>query len=380
MEQIKRNPMYRYLMVLTIASTAGLQIWRTLFNNFAVEVAHLSGNHVGIIQGVREIPGFLALLAIFLLKIIAEHKLSALSILILGLGVALTGFLPSFGGLIVTTMIMSFGFHYYETTNQSLTLQYFDKETSPWVFGKIRSISAASNIFAGLAIYGLTYLLSYQNIYLSGGLLIVLIAVWALLQDPVDKSLPVQHKKMIVKKKYWLYYALTFLAGARRQIFVAFAVFLLVKRFHFSIREVTVLFVINNVINYFLSPLIGRAIIRFGERKVLSMEYFSLIFIFLAYAFVQNRWIIALLYIFDHIFFNFAIAIRTYFQKIGEPQDIAPSMAFGFTVNHIAAVFIPAIGGLLWMLDYKIPFIFGAGLSIVSLSLIQFIRTPKADH
>ncbi len=378
MEQIKRNPMYRYLMVLTIASTAGLQIWRTLFNNFAVEVAHLGGNHVGIIQGVREIPGFLALLAIFLLKFIAEHKLSALSILILGLGVALTGFLPSFSGLILTTLIMSFGFHYYETTNQSLTLQYFDRETSPWVFGKIRSISAASNIFAGMAIYGLTYLLSYQNLYLAGGVLIMMIAIWALLQDPVDKTLPVQHKRMIVKKKYWLYYALTFLAGARRQIFVAFAVFLLVKRFHFSIREVTALFVINNIINYFLSPLIGRAIIRFGERKVLSLEYFSLIFIFLAYAFVQNRWVIALLYILDHIFFNFAIAIRTYFQKIGEPQDIAPSMAFGFTVNHIAAVFIPALGGLLWILNYKIPFIFGAGLSIVSLSLIQLMRTPEA--
>ncbi len=376
MEHVKKNPMYRYLMVLTIASTAGLQIWRTLFNNFAVEVAHLNGNHVGIIQGVREVPGFLALLAIFLLKVIAEHRLSALSILILGLGVGLTGFLPSFYGLAFTTLIMSFGFHYYETTNQSLTLQYFDQKTSPWVFGKIRSISAASNIFTGLAIYGLTFLLSYQNLYLSGGLLIVMVAVWALLQDPTDKNLPVQHKKMIVKKRYWLYYALTFLAGARRQIFVAFAVFLLVKKFQFSIREVTVLFIVNNIINYFLSPLIGKAIIRFGERKVLSLEYFSLIFIFLAYAYVQNRWIVALLYILDHIFFNFAIAIRTYFQKIGAPEDIAPSMAFGFTVNHIAAVFIPAIGGLLWMIDYKIPFLFGAVLSVVSLSLIQWIRTP----
>ncbi len=379
MEQIKTNPMYRYLMVLTIASTAGLQIWRTLFNNFAVEVAHLNGNHVGIIQGVREIPGFLALLAIFLLRIMAEHKLSALSILILGLGVALTGFLPSFTGLIITTLIMSFGFHYYETTNQSLTLQYFDSHTSPYVFGKIRSISAASNIFTGIIIFALTFVLSYQNLYLSGGAVILLIAFWALMQNPVDKNLPVQHKKMIIKKKYWLYYTLTFLAGARRQIFVAFAVFLLVKRFQFSIREVTILFIINNIINYFLSPLIGKAIIRFGERKVLSTEYFSLIFIFLAYAYVQNRWIIAVLYIFDHIFFNFAIAIRTYFQKIGDPKDVAPSMAFGFTVNHIAAVIIPALGGFLWMLNYKIPFIFGAALSILSLSLIQFIRTSKAQ-
>jgi len=69
------------------------------------------------------------------------------------------------------------------------------------------------------------------------------------------------------------------MAGARRQIFMAFAVFLLVKKFHFTVQEVTILFVINNLINYFLSPLIGRSIIRFGERKVLSLEYFSLIFI-----------------------------------------------------------------------------------------------------
>ncbi len=355
---------------------AGLQSWRTLFNNFAVEVAHLQGSHIGIIQGVREIPGFLALLAIFVMRIIPEHKLSALSILILGLGVGLTGFFPTFTGLILTTLIMSFGFHYYETTNQSLTLQYFDRQTSPWVFGKIRSVGAASNIAAGVAVLVLSYFLNYRQMFLSAGVVISGMAIWAFFQNPTDKSLPVQKKRMVVRKKYWLYYTLTFLAGARRQIFVAFAVFLLVKHFKFSVQEVTFLFILNNLINYFLSPLIGKAIIRFGERKVLSTEYFSLIFVFTAYAFVQNKALVALLYILDHIFFNFSIAIRTYFQKIGDPQDIAPSMAFGFTVNHIAAVVIPAIGGLLWMIDYKIPFLFGAALSVASLILIQYIRVP----
>ncbi len=376
MKNVNQNPMYRYLMVLTIASMAGLQTWRTLFNNFAVEVAHLQGSHIGIIQGVREIPGFLALLAIFVLRLIPEHKLSALSILILGIGVGLTGFFPSFVGIMITTLIMSFGFHYYETTNQSLTLQYFDKKTSPWVFGKIRSIGSMTNIFAGVAVLGLSLLLTYRQMYLAGGVVIGGIALWAFFQNPADKEIPVQKKHMVIRKKYWLYYTLTFLAGARRQIFVAFAVFLLVKRFHFSVQEITILFIVNNIINYFLSPLIGKAIIRFGERKVLSTEYFSLIFIFIAYAFVQAKTVVALLYILDHIFFNFSIAIRTYFQKIGDPQDIAPSMAFGFTVNHIAAVVIPAVGGLLWMIDYKIPFLGGAVISVCSLALIQFMRTP----
>ena len=364
-------------MVLTISSTIGLQAWRTLFNNFAVEVVNLEGNHIGMIQSIREIPGFLALLVVYIIIIIKEHRLSVLSIFLLGIGVAATGLLPSYAGLILTTLVMSFGFHYYETTNQSLTLQYFDKNTSPWVFGKQRSFAAASNIGIGIFIYFLAPIFNYTKIYLIVGGFIIATGIWGFSQNPADQNIIPQRKKMILRKKYWLFYFLTFIAGARRQIFIAFAVFLMVKKFQFTVQEITVLFMINNFVNYFLSPLIGKSIIRFGERKVLSLEYFSLIFIFIAYAFVQSKMLVAVLYILDHIFFNFAIAIRTYFQKVGDPRDIAPSMAVGFTINHIAAVFLPAIGGLLWMVDYRIPFIAGAVLSMASLIAVQQISIKK---
>lgn len=370
-----KDPMFRFLVVLSIASSVGLQGWRTLFNNFAVEVVHLEGNHIGVLQSVREIPGFLAMLAIFLFMVIREHRVSALSILTLGVGVALTGMFPSYAGLLVTTLVMSFGFHYFETTNSSLTLQYFDKGASPLVMGKLRSYGAASNIAIGIVVLALSYFMSYKAMYLLIGGVIILVAFWGLGQNPVREDLPIQHKKMILKRKYWLYYFLTFMAGARRQIFIAFAVFLLVKKFEFSVQEITILFVINNVINYFVNPLIGKAIIRFGERKVLSLEYFSLVFIFLAYAVVETKWIVAVLYVFDHIVFNFAIAIRTFFQKIGEPRDIAPTMAVGFTINHIAAVVIPTLGGLAWIVDYRIPFVAGAVMAFISLVGSQFIPT-----
>ena len=374
---IKKDKMFRFLAVLTIASMAGLQTWRTLFNNFAVEVAHLEGNHIGMIQSVREIPGFLALLAIFIILIIREHRLSGLSIFTMGFGVAITGFFPSYTGLIFTTLIMSFGFHYYETTNQSLTLQYFDQQTSPWVFGKLRSYAAATNIGIGIVIFAMTAVLSYLQIYLALGLVIAATGIWGLSQNPTRKDIVPQRKKMILRKKYWLYYFLTFMAGARRQIFIAFAVFLLVKKFEYSLQEVTILFVVNNAINFFLAPQIGKAIIRYGERKVLSLEYGTLIAVFIAYAYVDSKWIITLLYIIDHIVFNFSIAIRTYFQKIGDPRDIAPSMAVGFTINHIAAVVIPAVGGIVWMVDYKILFLAGAVMSLISLMAVQLIRIQK---
>ena len=374
MDKTNQKPMFRFLMMLTICSTIGLQAWLTLFNNFAADQIGLTGREVGVIQSVREIPGFLTFLAIFVMMIIKEHRLSALSVILLGVGLGFTGMFPSYAGLMITTLIMSFGFHYFETTNQSLTLQYFDKQMSPWVFGKLRSIAAASNIGIGIFIYCLTAVLDFTQIYLVIGGLIAVTGVWAFTRNPTDQNIIPQHKKMIFRKRYWLFYFLTFMAGARRQIFMAFAVFLLVKKFHFTVQEVTILFVINNLINYFLSPLIGRSIIRFGERKVLSLEYFSLIFIFLAYATVESKMVVAILYILDHVFFNFAIAIRTYFQKVGDPKDIAPSMAVGFTINHIAAVFLPAIGGLLWMVDYRIPFVAGAFLSLISLAAVQKIR------
>jgi hypothetical protein len=379
MDHVKKTPMYLYLVVLTIASTVGLQAWTTLFNNFAVEVARLDGDGIGAIQSIREIPGFLALLAIFIIRFIPEHRLSALSILLLGLGIAATGWFPSFTGLALTTLVMSFGFHYYETTNMSLTLQYFDKTTSPWVFGKLRSISAASSIVVGVFIFFIASVLDFTRMYLIIGGLIAAVGLWGFTRRPTSADIIPQRKRMIFRKRYGLYYFLTFMAGARRQIFIAFSVLLLVQKFGYSVQAVTFLFVINNAINYFLSPTIGRAIIRFGERKVLSLEYASLIAVFLAYAFTDSKWVAGGLYILDHIFFNFGMAINTFFQKVGDPGDVAPTMAVGFTINHIAAVFLPAIGGYFWIVDYRIPFFAGAVMALISLTAVQQIRTsPKS--
>ena len=369
-----QNNIYRYLVVLTIASTIGLESWLTLFNNFAVEVVGLEGNQVGLIQSIREIPGFLAFLIVYVLLIIKEHRLSALAIILLGLGMAITGLLPSFSGLIFSTLIISFGFHYFDATCDSLTLQYFDQEKSPWVFGKLGSLASITNIGIGILIFGITPLLNFTQLYLLIGGLIMTAGIWGITQNPTSSNLPLQRKNLVLRKKYWLFYFLTFMAGARRQIFMAFAVFLMVKNFHFTIREVTTLFVINNALVYFLYPLIGKSIIRFGEKKVLSLEYASLIFIFLAYAGVQSKMIIAILYILDQVFYTFHIAIQTYFQKIADTGDIASSMSVSLTINHIAAVVLPALGGALWMIDYRIPFVCGAAFSLVSLVAVQKIK------
>lgn len=374
-----QKPMFRFLAVLTAASMVGLQGYTILINNFAVETVHLEGKHIGLIQSVREVPGFLALTAVYVMMVLAEHRLAALSIALLGIGVGMTGLFPSFGGIALTTLVMSFGFHYYETTNQSLTLQYFSTHLSPLVMGRLRSMAAISSIVSAAIIWCLGSFMGYRGMFLVLGGVVFCLGIWALFQDPTHASIPPQRLRMFLKRRYWLYYALTFMSGARRQIFMVFSMFLLVKIFHFSVREMTVLFIINNAINWFVNPLIGRAINAFGERLLCSIEYIGVVAVFLTYAYARSKGMVATMYIIDYILFNFAVAIRTYFQKIADPQDIAPTSAVGFTINHVAAVFLPALGGFLWMIDYRIPFQAGAALGVVSLILAQFIRLPAQE-
>ncbi|MBF0252802.1 MAG: MFS transporter [Candidatus Omnitrophica bacterium] len=371
--------MYGYLLALTVASAAGLQGWGTLYNNFAFETVGLNGFQIGGIQSVREIPGLLALFVIFLTVFVKEQRVSALSIICMGIGIMLTGFLPTFSGLLLCTLIMSFGFHYYETTNQSLILQYFDEYQSPLVMGKQRSMMSLVSVVVGVAIFLVSGILSYAMMFLGIGIMVFFVGLWCSFKMPRNENIHKQHKQMVLKRKYSLFYILTLLSGARRQIFMVFSVFLLVKKFGFTVQQVTLLFVANNIVNYFAAPFVAKLIKRYGERKILSWEYGSLIIIFISYAHCPDKYIVAGLYMLDHIAFNGSMAIRTYFQKIAEKKDISSSTAVSFTINHLAAVVLPVIGGYLWMIDYRIPFYMGALLGAISFCAAMFIKLPAVQ-
>ncbi|MFA6677254.1 MAG: MFS transporter [Bacteroidales bacterium] len=372
-KDVTTHIVYRYLMLLTIASAISLQGWRTLFNNFAVDKVGINGIQLGVIQSIREIPGFLSMFVVFILLIIAERKLSYISVMVAGVGVALAGFFPSYIGLIITTFILSLGIHYFGTTNKSLILQTFSTKESPFIFARQNSVKAMTNIALGTIIFFLSKVLNYKDNFLFIGIIVLILAFIASTMDYDTKNKTIQNKGMVFRKRYWLFYVLNFLSGARRQIFIVFSIFMLVQKYHFNVGHITILFVVNNVLTYFVSPIIGSAINKYGERRVLSSEYFMMIFVFLGYAFFKSAWIMVILYFLDNIFYGCSMSINTFFHKCADPKDIAPSMAVGFTINHISAVVLPVLGGLLWMVDYRIPFIAGALIAIISLYFVQKI-------
>ena len=376
------NPKY-LLYMMSIAMTLAFATWMVLLNNFVVERAEFSGREIGILQSIREIPGFLAFTTIFVLLLIREQKFAYFSLIMLGIGVLLTGFFPSEIGLYSTTLLMSAGFHYFETVKQSLSLQWLSVSETPEVLGKLIAITSLTSLLTYLFIwFSQEYLsLGFEIIYLISGIVCLLLTVFMWFGAPLFEGKVNQKKNLVLKRSYWLYYALTFMSGARRQIFVVFAAFLMVEKFKYSVSDIAILFIINHTFNWIFASKIGRLVGKVGERSALTFEYCGLFLIFFAYAYVDSAIMAGALYVLDHLFFSLAIAIKTYFQKIADPSDIASTAGVAFTINHIAAVFIPVSFGLVWLFSPKLVFLMGAMMSLISLILARNIpKNPKYGH
>ncbi|WP_204113362.1 MFS transporter [Shimia biformata] len=391
LDEAQHLPVWRrpiaLLFLMAIAMPIAFQTWSALLNNFVIEVAGFDGADIGLLHTVREIPGFLAVGVIAIIMVMREQVLGVVSLILLGAATAVTAWFPSLAGILTITMLSSIGFHYYETVNQSLQLQWIDKARAPRVLGWMLAVSSAVTLVVYLLIV-MTWKslgLSYNTVYMLAGGATVLIALVCLFAFPQFDNPTPQLKKMVLRRRYWLYYALQFMAGARRQIFVVFAGFMMVERFGFEVHELTTLYLVNLVANIVFAPVIGGVVQRFGEQRALLFEYLGLIVVFLAYGGIYFfGWGVVLamvLYVIDHLLFAMALALKTYFQKIADPQDIAPTAAVAFTINHIAAVFLPVLLGLLWLVSPAAVFGLAALMAATSFGLALLIpRHPEKGN
>ena len=371
------------IMIMAAGSAVGYVVWEKLHTNFAVERANFDGLDIGSLHSIREIPGFLAFTAVFLVAVFREQRLAVFFLALIGLGTALTGFFPTYIGIAITMSIMSVGFHYYETYAQSLQLQWFPKDRAPVLLGWVVTVYSLATIVAigGSWLLFQFFSFDYWLVFLVGGGVCVAAAVvgWGFSNLPDTGAK--QRTGIVLRGRYWLYYALTFFAGARRQIFVVFAPFLLVDRFGLNIKDMLLLILLNEVLNMVLAPLVGRFIKRFGEGRTLIIEYIGLVPIFIFYGIVTTPWVALLLFILDHLFFKLAFAMKTYLQKIADPEDMASTAAVAFTINHIAAVVVPLIFGVIWLISPAWVFFAGAGLAAGSLILSWLIpRWPETGN
>ena len=372
-QQLQKPEFFLYLFAAAVPIS--FAAWQAMINNFSIEQAGFTGVEIGILQSLREVPGFLAFAVVFLLVLMREQTIAFISLLALGIGTAITGMLPSVMGLYFTTVLMSVGFHYAETISQSLSLQLVSAQRLPMVLGRMMAVGS----FIGLAVFAVLYImvewltLDFMWVYLLFGLCTLGIAAVMYFGCPHFDGEAEQHRTMVLRKRYWLYYLLTFLSGARRQIFVVFAGFLMVEKFGFTVGQMSLLFLVNGVLTIYLAPRIGRLVSHWGEKRTLTLEYAGLVCIFTAYAYAESAWFASALYILDHVFFAMAIALKSYLKKIADPADMAATAGVSFSINHIAAVVLPFALGLVWIVSPPLVFIIGALIAAASLLLSQMM-------
>lgn len=377
-----------FLMALHFINWIGFAGWNAMLHNYTIEKLAFGWFEAGLAQTVREIPGFLAFTAIFWLMWFREQTVAYVSLIVLGIGVALTGQISSTMGMLIATFVMSVGFHYFETINKSLQLQLLPKADAPALIGRIVSAGAAAQFatYGALALAGVAgwqvSKSSYEGLYLFIGLLCAAMTAAAFLffgrfQGPVQ-----QRKELILRKRYWLYYVMTFMSGARRQLFFAFGGFLLVKKFGFSVFDTAKLMLVTTLLNFLLASRLGRMVTKFGERRSIMFENAVLIGVFIGYALTTDWRVAAGLFVIDGLFFTLILAQGTYFQKIADPADVASTVSVAFTINHIAAVAIPVTFGLIGgLVDPAIIFWLGAGIATTSLCLSFLVpRHPAPGH
>jgi MFS family permease len=379
--------LFRTLAFANFLLYFGFNVWRAVFNNFAVDELGVGAEQMGLIQSVRELPGLMGFVLGLLALVLSEMRLMGLSVLLLGLGLVVCGGSDTLSVLMVGALLMSVGFHFFYPSNSSVVLMAAGKEEAPKTLGRLRSVSSFAAVVGTLVVWVFVEGVEFGTVgipawgyrtvlYVVGG--VVIAGSLLALRNGRHKGRQNQGRKVVFRREYWLYYALTFMMGCRRHIFTTFAIFLLVQVYGIGVRETATLFLVNHMISTYAGAQLGRLVARFGERKVLTANFVGLAFVFLGYAFVPFLPILFALFVLDHVFFGFNLAVESFFQKIARaPEEITSNVSMAQTINHVSALIVPVLGGILWVrIAPSATFLAGVAITLVSLVLVQFIG-PK---
>jgi len=292
----------------------------------------------------------------------------------------LTGQATTIPLILVATIVMSFGFHFFEPCSSGIVLMRVDRQDSPRLLGQLRSLGAIAALVATGVVYLLVDRLGYRMLFMVVGIAVAVGGAIMLTQAKGEHGLPPK-RRVKLRKRYWLFYTLAFLMGSRRHIFTTFAPFLLVLTHQVDVRTMSILFLVNAMVNTYVYQKVGKLVTRFGERAILTTAFALLIPVFLGYAYVGSLPLLFALFVLDNMLFGFNLGLTTYLQKIAvTPEELTSNLSAQTTINHISAVVIPVVGGTIWaLLGSQATFLIGVAIAVISLILAQFMRVSAPN-
>lgn len=362
------------------------------FNNYLAGVHNVSETTRGILELPRELPGFLTVFIFSLLVFLPDTRIAVLSALLVCIGLWGQGFLaPNLNIAVVWMLIWSTGAHLFNVLKSSIALRMAKEGHEGTLLGKLGALEAGGTLIGMAIVYwGVSkFDYSFGVIFGIAGVCALIASFSLFIIKPRPLETPPQ--ALLLKKKYSLYYVLCILFGARKQIFLTFAPWVLIKMFHCGVDTFAILGIIGTTIGLVFRPLLGKAIDVLGERVILVTEAIILVIICIFYAF-SPAWfsaeiavmIIFVCYIIDQLLFAVNMARTTYLHSIADkPEEVAPTLSMGVTLDHAISMIIPIGGGILWAVyGFEWVFLSAAAIALISLGLafmVPDLATKKAN-
>lgn len=387
-ELYRENQDYKLFLLVCICVGIGQSIDGATLNNFLKEEFNLVVMERSLIEIPRELPGLLVFVFTGALFALGDIRIAAVANFSAAIGMFLFGFIPTdFFMLLMVIFIYSTGMHLFMPMFSTIGMSFAKEGQYGKKLGQISAANTAALVLSSAIMWFLFkfFEIGYTIIFAVGGLSFLAAAILLMKMDH-KRMVPIK-QRFVFRKEFRLYYWLSILYGARKQIFITFAPWVLVEVYKQQVTTMTMLFFIISVLGIFVKPLIGSLIDRIGERSILVGEAAVFLLICLGYAFAEDLFqyywaliAVCICYIIDQTSLSAVTMARaTYIKKISPKEEfVAPTLSLGLSIDHIVSMFIPVLGGLLWFSSgaegYKLVFMGGALIAMVNLISAMAIK------
>lgn len=362
----KQGRLLTIIMLSSFLLNLTFGVYRSVFSNFAVEEVGIDPGLYGLLEGIREVPGLLAMFLLVAMAFLKDERLYALSGGMIAMGIWLYAGAGGYGDLVMATLVQSVGFHMYFVVQDSMVIRTTEVSDRARRLGQINSAAAAGTMIGMVLVLLTSHLFSFRQYFTLFGIIGLVGSAVALLIAPAPET--TRRTAFVFDWRYRSYYILTLLSGARRHIVLTFASYALVKLHGASVTTMVTLLMIHSLLAIFTRPLIGRIIDKVGEQRALSLNYAVVALVFLGYALIRQPYVLYALFVIDNVLTGFDIAVSTHAGRIIPKEKLSASLATGTTINHIFGVSVPVAGGVLWELfDARVPFLMGVGLVLIAM-------------
>jgi predicted MFS family arabinose efflux permease len=380
------------LLFLSAAFSMGIaySMIDSTFNNFINEKFPLSAFQRSFLEFPRELPGFLVVFVSAALWFLCSRRLGGLAMLLGAAGALLIGFASSsYGTMVIWLFVYSMGQHLIMPVTSAIGMEMAREGQTGRRLGQLNSIRNLAAILGSTVVaLGFRYLgFNFHHTFVIAAVAFVVAA--ALFFSMRRETATRARTFLTLHKEYRLFYTLGAISGARRQLFLTFAPWVLVKVLEQPTSIMATLYTLGGVIGVLFQPLLGRAIDRLGERRVLSAEAVVLVFVCLGYAFARDVLppetaflAVCAFFLIDQMIFSVSMARATYLKKIARsPEDIQPALTASVTIDHIFSIGAALLGGLVWNAwGFQYVFLFGVGIALLNLVFALRVRLPQAGN